>query len=145
MTISNITYIDYIPSMNNLKFDDYVDSIYPIEIKIQDTTGTARLIHTLTSNSNSRGWLRTKFYNKRDYFNFPIVNFYLCMSTFPSTCILSFSQMIQYSRACVSYQDFRNVCLVLTRKLLDYRFLVLKWHVTNVQNVYITVRGFSTA
>ena len=35
-------YIDDILSLNNVKFDDFVDRIYPIELEIKDTIDTAR-------------------------------------------------------------------------------------------------------
>ena len=34
--------IDYVLSLNNSKFADYVDRIYPIELEIKDTKDTAR-------------------------------------------------------------------------------------------------------
>ena len=36
-------YIDDVISVNNSKFDDFVDSIYLIESEIKDVTDTARL------------------------------------------------------------------------------------------------------
>ena len=36
------------------------------------------------------------------------------------------SQLIRYSRACGSYQDFRDTGLLLTRKLLNQGFLLVK-------------------
>ena len=36
------------------------------------------------------------------------------------------SQLIRYSRACDSYQDFLDRCLLLTRKLLNQGFLLVK-------------------
>ena len=37
------------------------------------------------------------------------------------------SQLIRYSRACGSYQDFLDIGLLLTRKLLDEWFLLVNW------------------
>ena len=39
---------------------------------------------------------------------------------------ISISQLIQYSRACGSYQDFLDGGLLLTRKLLNQGFLLFK-------------------
>jgi hypothetical protein len=50
-------YIDNVLSLNNSRFGDFVERIYPIELEIKDTT---------------EGRLRTKPYDKRDDFNFPI-------------------------------------------------------------------------
>ena len=50
--------IDDVLSLNNSRFDDFVDRIYPIEIEITDTTDTDRsALHTLiyTSKLTMRG------------------------------------------------------------------------------------------
>jgi len=54
-----------------------IDCIYPIEIEIKDTTDTARSTSyfDLHLEIDSDGQLRTKLYDKRDDFHFPIVNF----------------------------------------------------------------------
>jgi hypothetical protein len=72
--------------------------------------------------------LRTKLYNKRDYFNFPIVNFPFIYSNIPAAPAYGvyISQMIRYSRACGSYRDFLDRGLLLTRKLLNQGFLLVK-------------------
>ena len=72
--------------------------------------------------------LRTKLYNKRDYFNFPIVNFPFIYSNIPAAPAYGvyISQMIRYSRACGSYGDFLDRGLLLTRKLLNQGFLLVK-------------------
>ena len=70
-------YTDDVLSLNNSRFGDFVDLIYHIELEIKDTTDTDRyasyLDLRLEVDSESR--LRTKLYDKRDDFNFPIVNF----------------------------------------------------------------------
>ena len=98
-------YTDNVLSLNNSKFDDFVDRIYPIELEIKDTT---------------EGRLRTKPYDKRDDFNFPILNF-PCMCNIPESPAYGvyISQLIRYSRAFGSYQDFRDARLLLTRKILN--------------------------
>jgi hypothetical protein len=60
---------------------DFVDRIYPIELEIKDTTYTdiSASYLDLHLEIDSEGWLRTKLYDKRDDFNFPIVNFpFIC-------------------------------------------------------------------
>ena len=44
-------YIDDMLSLNNSRFGDFVDRIYPIELKIKDTTVTDRSAYTLTYTS----------------------------------------------------------------------------------------------
>jgi hypothetical protein len=74
----------------------------------------------------TKSWYR--LYDNRDYFSFPIVNFpFICSNipTAPGYGVYLF-QMIRYSRACGSYQDSMERRLLLTRKLLNQRFLLVK-------------------
>jgi hypothetical protein len=116
-------YIDDVLSLNNSRFGDFVDRIYPIEIEIKNTTDTDRSASyiDLHLEIDSRGRLRRKLYDKRDDFNVPIVNFpFICsnFSTAPAYGVY-ISQMIRYSGACCSYQDFLDRGLLLTWKLLN--------------------------
>jgi hypothetical protein len=76
---------------------------------------------------DSEALLRTKLYNKRDDFNIPIVNFPFIFSSIPAapTYEIYISQLIRYSRACGSYQDFLDRRLLLTRTLLNQGFLLV--------------------
>ena len=80
---------------------------------------------------DSEGRLRTKPNDKIDDFNFLIENFpFICSSiTVAPVYGVYISQFIRYSRACSSYQDFLDRRLLLTRKLLNQGFLLvkLKW------------------
>jgi len=64
----------------------FVDRIYPIELEIKDTTDTDRSASYLDLHLeiDSEGRLRTKLYDKRDDFNFPIVNFPFICSNIPA-------------------------------------------------------------
>ena len=79
-------YIDDVLSLNNSRLGDFIDRIYPIELDIKDTTDTDRSTSYLDLNLeiDSEGRLRTKLYDKRDDFNFPIVNFPFICSNFPA-------------------------------------------------------------
>ena len=117
-------------SLNNSRFGDFVDRIYPIELEIKDTTDTdtSALYIGLHLEIDSEGRLRTKLYDKRDDFNFPIVNFPFICSNIPAVPAYGvyISQLIRYSRACGSYQDFLDRGWLLTRKLLNQGFLLVK-------------------
>ena len=52
-------------SLNNSRFGDFVDRIYPIELKIKDTTDTDMSASYLDLDINSEGRLRTKLRQKR--------------------------------------------------------------------------------
>jgi len=69
-----------------------------------------------------------KLYDKRDDFNFPILNFPFIYYNIPAALIYGvyISQLIRYSRACGSYQNFLDKGWLLTRKLLNQGFLLLK-------------------
>jgi len=65
---------DDVLSLNNSRFGDFADHIHPIELEIKDTTDTDMTASYLDLDleTDSEGWLRTKLYDKRDDFNFPI-------------------------------------------------------------------------
>ena len=111
-------------------FGDFVDRTYPIELEIKDTTDTDRsaLYLVLHLEIDSEGRLRTKLYDKRDDFNFPILNFPFICSNIPAAPAYEvyISQLIRHSRACGSYQDFLDIGLLLTRKLLNHGFALVK-------------------
>ena len=120
-------YIDDVLSLNNSRFGDFVDRTYPTELEIKDTTDTDRSASyfDLHFKIDSEGRLRTKLYDQRDYINFPIVNFpFICSNI--SAYGVYISQLIRYSRACGSYQDFLDRGLLLTMKLLIQGFLMDK-------------------
>ena len=79
-------YIDDVLSLNNSRYGDFVDRIYPIELEIKDTTNTNTSASYLDLHLgiDSERRLRTKLYDKRDNFNFPIMNFPFICSNIPA-------------------------------------------------------------
>jgi len=78
-----------------------------------------------------RNWqwrLRTKLYDRKNDFNFPIMNFPFICSNIPTAPAYGvyISQLIRYSGAFGSYQDFRGRGLLLARKLQHKRSLLVK-------------------
>ena len=73
-------YIDGVLSLNNSKLGDFVYCIYPIKLTIKVTAEIAGYVSCLDLHLeiDSQGRLRTKLYNKRDDFEFPMVHF-TCM------------------------------------------------------------------
>ena len=57
---------------------------------------------------NPDGILKSRIYDKRDDFSFPIVNFPFLSSNIPSSKAYDvyMSQMIRYARGCFDYIDF---------------------------------------
>jgi hypothetical protein len=117
-------------SLNNSRFGDFVDGIYPNELEIKDTTDTDTSASYIGLHLaiDSEGRLRTKLYDQRDDFNFPIVNFPFICSNIPTVPAYGayISQLIRYSRAGGSCQDVLDRGLLLTRKLLNQGFLLVK-------------------
>jgi hypothetical protein len=107
-------YIDVL-SLNDSRFGDFVDRIYPIELEIKDTHRYRN--PDLHLEIDSEGRLKTKLYDKRDDLNIPIVNFsFICNNIAAAPAYgVYISQLIRYSRACGSYQDFLDRGLLLTR------------------------------
>ena len=96
-------YIDDLLSINNPKFGDYIDYIYPVELEIKDTTDAdhqaSYLDLNLSYNRDKR--LQVKLYDKRDDFNFNIVNFPFLSSNIPQSPAYGV-----YKNICI------NVCIV---------------------------------
>ena len=113
----NVTYYIWIYdilSLNNSRFDDFVDRIYPIGLAIKDTTDTDWSAAYLDLHEiECEGRLRTKHYDKRDDFNFTIENFpFICSSSF------------------LNWYDISEIVIpirmsLLTRKLMNQVFLLL--------------------
>ena len=120
----NLTYryIDDVLSINNHNFHNYVHLIYPEELDIKDTTESDRSASYLDIllNIDSNGRLTTTLYDKRDDFNFAIVNFPFLCSNIPLSPAYGvyISQLIRYARACYAYEDFLRRGQLLTKKLM---------------------------
>ena len=115
-------YIDDVLSLKNTKFAEYLKFIYPCELEIKETTETAASSSYLDCYLYiDNGKLTTRLYDKRDDFNFPIVNFPFLSSNIPSAPVygVCVSQLIRYARTCSNYQDFKERGKVLTTKLLS--------------------------
>ena len=79
---------DVLP-LNNYKFVDYVDRIYPTEFKIKKYHKYS-LVNITTRpclEIDNEGLLRTNLYHKRDCFLLPIVNFSCTCSNMPAVHI----------------------------------------------------------
>jgi hypothetical protein len=71
-------------------------------------------------NIDSNGRLTTSLYDKRDDFDFAIVNFpFLCRNIPLSPAYgVYISQLVRYARACFAYEDFSKGGKLLTKKLM---------------------------
>ena len=80
-------YINYVLSINNPDFENYLGQMYPAELEIKDTTesNTSASYLDLLLSIESDGQLRTSLYDKRDDFNFHITNYPFLSSNIPSS------------------------------------------------------------
>ena len=78
--------------------------------------------------SNYTLTVKNETLRQNKYFNFPIVNISFICSNIPETPAYGvyICQLIRYYRACGSYQDFLDRGKLLTRKLLNQWFLLVK-------------------
>ena len=123
-------YIDDVLFLNNTKFAEYLEFIYPRELKIKESTETTASSSYLDCYLYiDNGKLSTKLNDKRDDFNFPIVNFPFRSSNIPSAPAYGvyISQLIRYARACTNYQDFMERGKVLITKLLSQGYQKPNW------------------
>ena len=107
---------------NNKKFGDYVKEIYLSQLTVEKANTSEDLANyldlTFIIGRNNR--LYTKLYDKRDDFDFHIVNFPFLLSNIPSSPSYGvyISQLIRYARYCSYHHDFGY-----RHKLLVDRFL----------------------
>ena len=110
-------------SLKSTKFAEYLEIIYPRELEIKETTETAAssssYVDCYLYIDNEK--LTSRLDDKRDDFNFPIVNFPFLSRNIPSAPAYGVyvSQLIRYARACSNYQDFMERGKVLTTKLFS--------------------------
>ena len=108
-----------------------VDRIYPTELQLNranssDTEAPFFDLHLCISN----GTVSTKIYDKRDDFDFDIVNFPFLDGDFPwrTSYRVYISQLIRFARASSNLNDFNYRNKALTAKLLrqGYRYFKLR-------------------
>ncbi len=95
--------MDDILALNNPNFGNFVKDIYPENFKLIKSNNNSNHILFLDLDVTiENGSLITKIYDKRDNFNFPIVNFpflYGDIPTAPSYGIY-ISQLVRFARIC---------------------------------------------
>ena len=124
-------YLDGILNINNVYFDNMVSQIYPSELQLNkanasDTEAAFLDLHLSISNDI----VSTKIYDKRDDFDFEIVNFPFLDGDVPRSTSYGvyISQLIRFARASSYVADFNTRNKLLTQKLLKqgYRYHKLR-------------------
>ena len=120
---STYRYIDDVLSINNSRFAEFLPLIYLPELEVKETTDTASSASFLDLylEFDDSGQISTKIYDKRDDFNFKIINFPNMCSNIPASPAYGvyISQLIRYARASSNYSDFLKRHLHLRNRLLD--------------------------
>ena len=125
----NSRYLDDLLNIDNPYFEVMVNQIYPSELQLNkaytsDTEAPFLDLHLSISN----GFVSSKIYDKRDDFDFDIVNFPFLDGDVPRrpSYGVYISQLIRFARVCSHVDDFntRNKCL--TAKLLKQGYLYHK-------------------
>jgi hypothetical protein len=115
-------YSDDVLSFNNYRFAEFLPMIYPPELEVKETTETAssESFLDLYLEFDDSGQLSTKLYDKRDDFNFKIINFPNMCSNIPVSPAYGvyILQLICYARASSNYSDLLKRHLPLRNRLL---------------------------
>ena len=114
-------------NINNNFFDSMVNRIYPSELQlnkanVSDAEASFFNLHL----SILDGFVKTKIYDKRDYFDFDTVNFPFLDGDVPRSASYGvyISQFIRFARVSSHVDDFNTRNMVLTANLLrqGYRY-----------------------
>ena len=123
-------YIDDLIVFNNKKFLDYLKEIYPSQLTVEKANKSDHLADylDLTFIIDSGSKLSTRLYDKRDDFDFHIVNFPFLSSNIPSgpSYGVYILQLIRYARCCSHYDDFRYRHKCLVDRLLSQGYKALR-------------------
>ena len=120
-------YLDDLLIVDNPYFEPMVGQIYPTELQLNKANSSDTEAPFLDLNlSIINGIVSSKIYDKRDDFNFEIVNFPFLDGDVPRSPSYDvyISQLICFARVCSNVNDFNNRNLFLTAKLLKqgYRY-----------------------
>ena len=127
-------YLDDILNINNIYFDNMVGQIYPslpseLQLNKANTSDTKAAFLDLHL-SISNDMVSTKIYDKRDDFDFEVVNFPFLDCDVPRSTSYGvyISQLIRFARASSYVTDFNTRNKLLTQKLLKqgYRYHKLR-------------------
>ena len=124
-------YLDDIFNMDNKFFHSMIKDIYPSELELNKANAVDTNAPFLDLNIFIiDGKILTCVYDKRDDFNFQIVNYPNLSGNIPSSPSYGvyISQLVRFSRCCSNVEDFHKRNLLITKKLLlqGYRFHKLR-------------------
>ena len=128
---STSRYLDDLLNIDNIYFDQMMDRIYPTKLQLNRANSSDTEAPLLDLNlCISNGAVSTKIYDKRDDFDFDIVNFPFLDGYVPrpTSYGVYISQLIRFAKASSNLNDFNYRNKALTAKLLrqGYRYFKLR-------------------
>ena len=114
---STSRYLEYLLNIDNPYFEQMVGQIYPTELQFNKANSSDTVAPVLNLNlSITNGIAFSKIYDKRDDFNFEVVNFPFLDGDVPRSTSYGvyISWLIRFSRVCSNVDDFNNRNLFLT-------------------------------
>ena len=123
-------YTDYLIVFKNKKFLDYLKEIYPSQLTVEEANKSDQLADyfDLTFIIDSGGKLSTRLYDKRDDFDFHIVNFLFLSINIPfgpPYCVYIL-QLVRHPRFCSHCNHFRYRNKCLFNRLLSQGYIALR-------------------
>ena len=118
---STSRYLDDLLNIDNIHFEQMVHRIYPAELQFNKANASDTEAAFLDLNLSIHNYtVSTKIYDKRDDFDFDIVNFPFLDADFPRrpSYGVYISQLIRFARASSHVTDFNNRNKLLNAKLL---------------------------
>ena len=122
---STSRYLDNLLYIDNIYFDQMVDRIYPTELQLNRANSSDIEAPFLDLNlCISNGTVSTKIYDKRNDFDFDIVNFPFLDGDVPrrTSYGVYISQLIRFARAFSNLNGFNYCNKALTAKFLRQGF-----------------------
>ena len=122
---NTMRYIYDLLVLNNPSFEDAIKDIYPTELQLKKTTENLTALSYLDILITiENGKYTTTLYDKRDSFQFDIVNFPDMSSSIPSKPAYGvyISQLVRIGRICSTYKTFCERHHKLTKKLIKQGF-----------------------
>lgn len=134
-------YLDDICNIDNKFFHSMIKDIYPPQLELNKANFVDTNASFLDLNiSIINGKIKTSIYDKRDDFNFQIVNFPHLSGNIPKSPSYGvyISQLIRFCRCCSEVEDFHKRNLNMTNKLLKqgYRYHKLRRAFSKFYNNY---------
>ena len=133
-------YLDDLLNIDNPYFEQMKGRIYLAELQLNKANSSDTEAPFLDLNlSITKGIVSSKIYDKRDVFDFEIVNYSFLDGDVPRSPSYGvyISQLIRFARVCSNVDDFNNRNLFLTAKLLKqgYRYHKIRNHFLNSTTV----------